>query len=104
MIDLNSVIDTGFFNKLLIKGGTTPIITKKNVISMKAFITILLKLFRKDYLSRKNYLSRSRRGGFYDDKADTNLGIFNVALKYGELDYNKSYEYPVKNLFERDFI
>ena len=98
MIDLNSKIDTNFFNKLLIKGGTTPIITKKNVISMKAFITILLKLFRKDYLSR------SRRGGFYDDKADTNLGIFNVALKYGELDYNKSYEYPVKNLFERDFI
>jgi hypothetical protein len=98
MIDLNSVIDTGFFNKLLIKGGTTPIITKKNVISMKAFITILLNLFRKDYLSKY------RKGGFYDDKPASNLGIFNVALKYGELDYNKSYEYPAKNLFERDFI
>jgi hypothetical protein len=98
MIDLNSVIDTNLFNKLLIKGGASPIITKKNVISMKSFTKILLKLFRKDYLSK------NRRGGFYDDKPDTNLGIFNVALKYGELDYNKSYELPSKNLFERDFI
>jgi hypothetical protein len=96
MIDLNNNIDTNLFNKFLRNGGASPIITKKNVISMKAFITILLKLFR------KNYLSINRKGGFYSGERD--LGIFNVALKYGELNYDTSYVPPSKSLLERDFI
>jgi hypothetical protein len=96
MIDLNNNIDTNLFNKFLRNGGASPIITKKNVISMKAFITILLKLFR------KNYLSINRKGGFYNGERD--LGIFNVALKYGELNYDTSYVPPSKSLLERDFI
>ena len=92
-LGLNNIIDTSLFNQLLMKGGGSPIITKKKLISMKAFISLLLKVFRKDYNSQY------KKGG---DSSE--LGIFNVALKYGDLNYSKSYEPSAVSSYERDFI
>ena len=94
-IGLNNTIDMTLFNNLVLKGGGSPLITKKRLISMKAFITILLKLFRKDYNLKY------KKGGYYDSN---DLGVFNVALKYGNLDYSKSYQFEPKSLLERSFI
>jgi hypothetical protein len=99
MIGLNSniPIDMTLFNKLVIKGGGDPVITKKQIISMRNFITILLKLFRKDYISR------NKKHGGYDDSSTRDLGIFNVALKYGDLNYSNSYEPPKMQMTERSY-
>ena len=94
-IGLNTIIDTDLFNNLVLKGGGSPLITKKKLISMKAFITLLLKVFRNDYNLKY------KKGGYYDSN---DLGVFNVALKYGDLDYAKSYQFEPKSLYERTFI
>ena len=100
MIGLNSniPIDMTLFNKLVIKGGGEPVITKKQIISMKNFISILLKLFRKDYIARNK-----KYGGYDDTSSSRDLGVFNVALKYGNLDYLKNYESPTMQMTERSY-
>lgn len=94
-IGLNNTIDMSLFNNLVLQGGGSPLITKKKLISMKTFITLLLKVFRNDYNLKY------KKGGYYDSN---NLGVFNVALKYGDLDYSKSFQYEPKSLLERTFI
>jgi hypothetical protein len=97
LLGLNSLIDMNKYNALVIKGGGNPIITKKQLISMKTFIRILLKLFRKDYLSKY------RKGGF-DNTSISDLGSYNGALKLGDLNYFNSYQIQSKSMLERDFI
>jgi hypothetical protein len=97
ILGLNSLIDMNSYNALVMKGGGNPIITKKQLISMKTFITILLKIFRKDYLSKY------KKGGFHNTTS-TNYGIYNSAFKYGNLDYSNSYVQPLSASMERDFI
>ena len=92
LLGLNNVIDTELFNKLIVKGGGSPLITKKKLISMKSFISILLKLFRKDYNS--SY----KKGGFYS------ITPYEGALKYVDLNYFGSYQQAGINQLERDFI
>jgi hypothetical protein len=98
MLNLDSIVNMDIYNNLVkIKGGS-PIITKKKLVSMKSFITVILKLFRKDYESKlKKY-----KGGYFDSISD--LGIFNTALKYGDLNYSKSYEFPPVAQLERDVV
>lgn len=98
MIGLNSRVDTNIFNNYLKNGGGTPIITKKNVISLKAFISILLKLFRKDFNSR------IKRGGFYDENSGSNLGTYSGALKTWDLNYSTPYQFIPRSSYERDFV
>lgn len=93
MLGLNLPIDMNQFNALVVKGGGKPLITKKKLISMKAFITILLKLFRKDYNLRY------KKGG-----DTTDYGIYRTAFKYADLNYNKSYTLPGISAYERDFV
>lgn len=99
MLNLDSLVDMNIYNDLVKMKGGSPIITKKKLISMKAFISVLLKLFRKDY---ENKL-RKIKGGFYTDSI-SDLGLFNVALKYGDLNYTNSYEFPSLAQLERDIV
>jgi hypothetical protein len=95
ILGLNSLINMDSYNALVMKGGGHPIITKKQLISMKTFIGILLKLFRKDYISKY------KKGGYNNSN---NLGIYNIATKYGDLDYFGSYQPELKASLERTFI
>jgi hypothetical protein len=95
ILGLNNLIDMDSYNALVMKGGGHPIITKKQLISMKTFIGILLKLFRKDYISKY------KKGG-YSNSSD--LGIYNIATRFGELDFSKSYQPEPKASLERTFI
>jgi hypothetical protein len=92
ILGLDNYIDMNTYNALVMKGGGNPIITKKQLISMKAFIQILLKLFRKDYLSKY------RKGGF---NYSTDLSH---AYEYGNLNYSNTYVQPTPSSMERDFI
>jgi hypothetical protein len=98
ILGLNNLIDMDKYNALVMKGGGDPIITKKQLISMKAFIGILLKIFRKDYISKY------RKGGFNDTSTVSDLGSYNSALKIGNLNYSNSYSHPSFSSYERDFI
>jgi len=98
MLNLDTIVNMDTYNNLVKINGGSPIITKKKIVSMKSFITILLKLFRKDYETKvKKY-----KGGYYDSIGD--LGVFNTALKYGDLDYSRNYEFPPISQLERDII
>ena len=43
---LNRVLDINNFNNILVNGGGEPIITKKKLMTMRNFISVLLKLFK----------------------------------------------------------
>ena len=51
---------------------------------MRRFISILLKLFKKDYDSKK-----IKRGGY---------GEFNYALNYSDLDYSRQFQLPLAGI------
>lgn len=98
MFNLDTKVDIGNYNNLVKINGGSPIITKKKIVSMKSFISVLLKLFRKDYENKiKKY-----KGGYYDSIGD--LGVFNTALKYGDLNYSRNYEFPPISQLERDIV
>ena len=53
--NMNTLIDMNYFNNALVMGGGNEIISNKtHVISMRRFIKILLKLFKKDYDKKKS--------------------------------------------------
>ena len=94
MFNLDTPINMNTYNNLLQLKGGSPIITKKKLLTMKAFISVLLKLFRKDYESKL----RNIKGGYYD----SDLGIYNSALKMGELNYSNQYMVPPIAQLERE--
>ncbi len=95
---LNKFVSMNDINNVLINGGANPLITKKQFLSMRNFIRILLKLFRKDYNSKINRSSRSSRssGGGYGDYAN--------AFYISDLNYSNSYKFPLNSTLERSFV
>jgi hypothetical protein len=96
MLNLNNPIDVNYFNMLVNKGGGIPLITGKKILSLKAFITVLLKIFKKDYNLR---LKIKRKGGYYDS-----LGLYSSSLNYSDLNYSNEYQFPLINFSEREYI
>jgi len=99
---LSNYVDMNYFNNLVLNGGGDPILTKKKIVTMRRFISILLKLFKKNYDSvikahRRNRNSRSsssRSGG-------ESLGTYSSATLYNDLDYSNQYTFPTAGLMER---
>lgn len=94
MLNLNNPVDVNYFNMLVNKGGGNPLITGKKILSLKAFITVLLKIFKKDYNIRLK-----RKGGY-----NNSLGLYSGLVKYGDLNYSTQYQYPPTNFAQRDYI
>jgi hypothetical protein len=100
---LGNLVDINYFNNLLVKGGGDPILTKKKIVKMRHFITILLKLFKKNYdltmkKSSRNKTSRSSRSGGAD------LGPYTSATFYSDLNYSNPYTFPPAAVTQRSFI
>lgn len=98
MLNLDALVDMNTYNNLVKINGGSPIITKKKLLTMKAFISVILKLFRNDFESK---IKKIKKGG-YDSNRD--LGIFDIALKYGDLNYAKNYDFPVVSTLERGIV
>jgi hypothetical protein len=96
--NMNTLIDMDYFNKALMIGGGEIISTKKQLITMRRFISILLKLFRKDY-NKKN-INSYRSGG--SNNTITN-SEYAHAYVYSDLDYTNRYPFPLAASTDRSF-
>jgi len=98
---LSNYVDINYFNNLVLNGGGDPILTKKKIVTMRYFISILLKLFKKNYdlviKAHRRSSSSSRSGG-------GSLGSYSSATFYSDLDYTNQYAFPAAGLTERSFL
>jgi|688.fasta_scaffold468392_2 hypothetical protein len=94
--NMNTLIDMNYFNNALIMGGGNEIISsKKDLVTMRRFIKILLKLFKKDYDKKKLYSSRS--GG------SANYTEYSHAYNFSDLSYSNPYPFPLAAAVDRSF-
>ncbi len=92
---MSRLIDINYFNNALTGGGGEPIVTRKKLITMRNFIRILLKLFKKDYDMKYN----KRLGG-----STESLGNYSPAVIFGDLNYSNQFQYPLFANNDRSFI
>ena len=90
---LNRVLDINNFNNILVNGGGEPIITKKKLMTMRNFISVLLKLFKKDYDMKYN----KKKGG-------NSLDGYSHALSYGNLNYSNQFQFPLFGINQRSIV
>lgn len=95
--NMNTLIDMHYFNNALVMGGGNEVISnKKHIISMRKFIKILLKLFKKDF-DKKNTYSYRRSGGASDYQP------YSHAYNYSDLTYSNPYPFPLAAAVDRSF-
>jgi hypothetical protein len=95
--NMNTLIDMNYFNNALVMGGGSDIISnKKHIITMRRFIKILLKLFKKDYDKKK--FSSYRSGG-----ETAALPEYSHAYNYSDLVYSNPYPFPLAAAVDRSF-
>ena len=96
--NMNTLIDMNYFNNALVMGGGSEIISnKKHVISMRRFIKILLKLFKKDFDKKKSYSYQSGGG------STTYVDEYSHAYNYSDLMYSNPYPFPLAAAVDRSF-
>jgi hypothetical protein len=94
--NMNSLIDMNYFNNALVMGGGNEIISnKKHIISMRKFIKILLKLFKKDFEKKKLYSYQSGGSSAVDEYAQ--------AYNFSDLNYSNPYPFPLAAAVDRSF-
>jgi len=95
--NMDTLIDMNYFNNALLMGGGSDIISnKKHIITMRRFIKILLKLFKKDYDKKKFFSYRS--GG-----ETSAFPEYSHAYNYSDLIYSNPYPYPLAAAVDRSF-
>jgi hypothetical protein len=96
--NMNTLIDINYFNNALLMGGGNEIISnKKHVITMRHFIKILLKLFKKDF-DKKNMYSYQRSGG-----SSSYVDEYAHAYNFSDLTYSNPYPFPLAAAVDRSF-
>ena len=94
---MNSLIDMNYFNNALVMGGSNEIISnKKHIISIRKFIKILLKLFKKDFDKKKSY-SYQKGGTSYA------VDEYSQAYNFSDLNYSNPYPFPLAAAVDRSF-
>jgi hypothetical protein len=89
--NMDTLVDMNYFNSALLMGGGKMISNKQHLISMRKFITILLKLFKKDYNKKIN----SYKNGGYAE--------YSHAYNYSDLEYSNPYPFPLASAVDRSF-
>ena len=90
--NMNTLIDINYFNNALLI-----ISNKKHVITMRHFIKILLKLFKKDF-DKKNMYSYQRSGG-----SSSYVDEYAHAYNFSDLTYSNPYPFPLAAAVDRSF-
>ena len=101
---LSNYVDMNYFNNLVLNGGGDPILTKKKIVTMRYFISILLKLFKKNYDLVIKAHRRNRRSSSSSRSGGGSLGSYSSATFYSDLDYTNQYAFPAAGLTERSFL
>jgi hypothetical protein len=97
---LENYVNIDYFNNALVKGGGDPILTKKKIVTMRHFISILLKLFKQNYdLTRSKARSRQSTSG-----GATYLGDYSNAVYFKDLNYSLPYQNPTVGIVDRSFF